>query len=183
MEDVLVFLNNLLEEDRKRQEALEQEGKDIDTALEAVVALLTKGEAYQKIQKSLIQSQKQEQETDLVLQQRQEELQLQQAQKPKQEQLWQEMTAIDLSLPDYDRLTELKKSLTDAEGQKIKAETDSSRLLKERQLLMAEIAALKDERRNLEDIGAEKEKLLRQKQEQETDLLLLKLQFFLPLLQ
>ena len=166
VEDVLVLLQNLLEEDRKQQEALEQEGKDIDTALEAVVALLTKGEAYQKIQNTLIQSQTQEQETYLLLQQRQDELQLQQAQKPKQEQLGQEMTAIDLSLTDYDRLTELKKSLTDAEEQKIKAEADSSRFLEEKLLLATEIAGLKEESKALEEIGAEKEKLLRQKQEQ-----------------
>ena len=166
VDDVLVLLQNLLEEDRKQQEALEQEGKDIDTALEAVVALLTKGEAYQKIQNTLIQSQTQEQETYLLLQQRQDELQLQQAQKPKQEQLGQEMTAIDLSLTDYDRLTELKKSLTDAEEQKIKAEADSSRFLEEKLLLATEIAGLKEESKALEEIGAEKEKLLRQKQEQ-----------------
>ena len=164
--EVLSLLQNLLEEDRKKRAALEQEGQENDAAMEAAVALLTKAEAFRELKNTLLQTEAGENTTRLLLQQRQEELQLQQEKKPLQEQLRQEITAIDLSIPDYDRLTELEKNLEEAKKQTEKAEQDSACLLAEKQALSTGVEALKEEYKGLETIGAEKEKLLRQKQEQ-----------------
>ncbi len=164
--EVLELLSELLEEDRKQQKALDAELKSNDRETEAAVAMLTKAEAYQKTKKDLTEAEAEEEHAELLLQQRQEELENQKARKPRQEQLGQEITAIDLSLPDYDRLTQLQESRKEAEKQKAKAEQDSAAALEEKQALLSELEAWKEERSSLENIGAEKEKLLRQKQEQ-----------------
>lgn len=164
--EVLDLLTNLLEEDQTKQKALEEELKRNDAAMETLVALLTKGEAFRKIQDTLARTEAEEARTVLLLQQRQEQLLLWQDQKPRQEQLGQEITAIDLSLPDYDRLTQLQDSLGAAEKQKAKADKDIAGSLSKKQTLSLEIEALKEERKALETISAEKEKLLREKQEQ-----------------
>ena len=164
--EVLELLSNLLEEDRKQQKTLEAELKSNEQEMETVVALLTKAEAYQITKNALTEAEAEEENTGLLLQQRQAELEIQKAQKPRQEQLGQEITAIDLSLPDYDRLMQLQESCKEAEKQKAKAEQDSVAILEEKQGLLSELKALKEERSSLENLGAEKEKLLRQKQEQ-----------------
>ena len=164
--EVLELLSDLLEEDREQQKALDAEQKHNETETEAVVALLTKAEAYQKTKKALAEAEAEEEQTNLLLQRRQEELEIRKARKPRQEQLAQEIAAVDLSLPDYDRLTQLQESLIQAEKQKAKAEQDSIAAQEEKQELLSELEAKKEERSRLENLGAEKEKLLRQKQEQ-----------------
>lgn len=166
VEEVLSLLDALLEEDQEAQKALDAQLQDTDSVLESVVSLLTKAEAYQKTKDSLAKTEQEEESTRLLLQQRQEALEAEQAKKPRQVQLSKEITAIDLSLPEYDRLDDLQKALAASELQKKKAETDIDAAQETKDSLAAEIEKLKKERKTLEDIGAEKEKLLWQKQEQ-----------------
>ena len=166
IEEVLSLLNTLLLTDQEAQMALDAQLQAVDHALEETVALLTKGESYRKTEIALSQKQQQEESAKLLLQQRQEELKLQQANKPRQEQLGKAITAIDLSLPDYDRMTELEKTLSRSRLLQKKAETDMVQAQERKASLTAELELLRTERRTLESIGAEKEKLLRQKQEQ-----------------
>ncbi len=165
-EAVLLLLESLLAEDAAKQEVLEAQRKEQDAAMEEVVALLTKAEAFRKTKESLTRTEEAEAGTAQLLQQRQAELEIQQAKKPRQEQLGREITSIDLSLPEYDRLTQLQESLAESEKQKETAEGSSAAALEEKKALSPELEALKEERAGLENIGAEKEKLLRQKQEQ-----------------
>lgn len=164
--EVLELLQDLLEEDRQLEKRLEEEMKRNESETETVVAALTKAEAYRKTKKSLEEAETEEGETVIQLQQRQEVLECLLAQKPRQEQLSQEIIAIDLSLPDYDRLTQLRASNQAAQKEKQKAERDGAAALEEKQSLLSELESWKKERKGLENIGAEKEKLLRQKQEQ-----------------
>ena len=133
---------------------------------EETIALLTKAEAREKIKKDLAKAEEKETSTKALLQERQEALEAEQAKKPRQEQLSGEITAIDLSLKDYDHLAELEAALKKANLQKNKAEEDITAASGSKEALLAEIDALKEERQALENIAAEKEKLLRQKQEQ-----------------
>ena len=164
--EVETLLETLLEEDRSRQTALEQETKENDEALEEIVALLTRAEAYRKNQTALFQTEAESESTEILLRQRQQELEDHEARLPRQEQLTQEIAALDLTLPEYDRLAELRKSLAAYETQKEKAARDLETARQLRENLTEEIATLKAEGKTLENIGAEKEKLLRQKQEQ-----------------
>lgn len=166
IEEVLTALDALLESDAALRNTLEGNLQETDTALEETVALLTKAEAREKIKKELAKAEEKEGSTKVLLQQSQEALEAEQAKKPRQEQLSKEITAIDLSLKEYDRLTELESARQHANTQKRNAEKDSVAAAESKTALLAEIEALKEERKSLENIGAEKEKLLRQKQEQ-----------------
>ena len=165
VEEVVQLLRSLLEADRKKQTLLEQEGQETDKAMEQTVALLTRAEAYERTKDSLIRTEAEAEQTESLLQSKQTELEACQAQIPRQEQLSQEILTIDLSLPDYDRLRELEIALTESERQAAMAENDGLAAQERKKQLKAEIEALKEERKSLENIGAEKEKLLRQKQE------------------
>ena len=166
IEEVLTALDALLESDASLRDTLEGNLQETDAALEETVALLTKAEAREKLKKDLVKTEEKEASTKTLLQQSQEALETEQAKKPRQEQLSREITAIDLSLKDYDRLTELESARQHANAQKSKAEKDSIAAAERKTALAAEIDTLKEERKSLETIGAEKEKLLRQKQEQ-----------------
>ena len=165
--DVLTALDTLLESDRAAQGELETQLQETDAALEETVALLTKAEAREKLQRDLIRTAERETAARALLQQRQEAMEAEQAKKPRQEQLSAQITAISLSLKDYDRLAELEAALHSADLQQKKAEADSIAAANSKGLLATEIDALKQEQKSLENIGAEKEKLLRQKQEQQ----------------
>ena len=164
--EVLTALDALLESDAALRDTLEVTLQQTDAALEESVALLTKAEAREKIKKDLLKTEEKEASAKALLQQHQDTLEAEQAKKPRQEQLSREITAIDLSLKDYDRLAELESARQDANAQKSKAEEDSIAAAGNKTALSAEIAALKEERKSLETIDVEKEKLLRQKQEQ-----------------
>ena len=164
--DVLLLLEQLLEEDRKRQTALEARLTENEAATETVVTLLTKAEAYRKAKATLARTEAEEAATARLLQQRQAELEARLECKPQQERLSRQITAIDLSLPDYERLTRLQTAFAASQRQQARAEHDRTAALTEKQALASELETLKEERRNLETISAEKEKLLRRKQEQ-----------------
>ena len=160
------LLASLLEEDREKQTLLEAEAQRNEQETEAVVTLLTQAEALRKTRQTLTRLQAEEGQAALTLQQRQQELIQWQEQKPRLDQLAQEITAIDLGLPDYDRLSQLGSALIAARQQSADAQTQSTAACSEKQTLLSEIQLLKEEYKTLEHIHAEKEKLLRQKQEQ-----------------
>jgi len=166
IEDVLTAIDSLLESDSAGRDALEAKLQETDAALENVITLLTKAEAREKVNQALAKTEVQKAAAGVQLQQRQEALEAEQARKPRQEQLSREITAIDLSLPDYDRLAELEAALGETVAQHNRAEKDSAAADERKLTLSREIMTLKEERKSLENIDAEKEKLLRQKQEQ-----------------
>lgn len=163
--EVLDLLTELLEEDRETQQTLEAEQKANDLDMEALVVLLAKGEAFRKTAEALTRTEAEEAITGQLLQQLQDELDIQQDKKPRQEQLSREITAMDLSLPDYDRLLQLQTAQSEAEQQREQADRDSAAALEEKQIFSSETEALKAEYKGLESVGADKEKLLRQRQE------------------
>ena len=167
VEEVLALLDQLFSSDQSAQALLETQLQNTDKALEEAVTQLTKAEHDQKIRFTLEQTRRKEAETRILLQQKQEALEAEQARKPRQEELSRELTAIDLSLPDYDRLSTLEAERIRAETQKKQAEAAIVSAQTRRTSLQTERDARKEERTSLEAIGEEKEKLLRQKQEQQ----------------
>ena len=167
VEEVLTLLDQLLSSDHSAQALLETQLQNTDKALEEAVTQLTKAERDQKTRFTLEQTRRKEAETRILLQQKQEALEAEQARKPRQEQLAREVTAIDLSLPDYDRLSTLEAERIWTETQKKQAEAAIVSAQTRRTSLQTERDARKEERKALESVGEEKEKLLRQKQEQQ----------------
>ena len=166
VEEILILLAQLLEEDRSNQDALEIQLQDTETALEAVVALLTKGEGYRKIEQDLAKKRTEAESAALLLQTRLETLEAEQANMPRQELLRKEITSIDLILPEFDHLAQLQKNLLVSTTQKKASEASAEAAQNTKNTLTAELESLKEERKTLENVGEEKEKLLRQKQEQ-----------------
>ena len=165
VEEVLELLEALIEEDRLAGEDAETRLQETDRALEALVEQITQAENHRKLQIQLetaLRKEAEAQETLLTLQQNRD---AQQETLPRQEQLEKEITAIDLILPEYTRLAQLQKSAAVADAQKKKAAAAIDTATESKGKLTDEIAALKEERKTLEDIGAEKEKLLHRKQE------------------
>lgn len=167
VEEVLTLLDQLLSSDQSAQALLETQLQNTDKALEEAVTQLTKAERDQKTRFTLEQARRKEAETRILLQQKQEALEAEQTRKPRQEQLAREITAIDLSLPDYDRLSTLEAERIRTETQKKQAEAAIVSAQTRRTSLQTERDARKEERKALESVGEEKEKLLRQKQEQQ----------------
>ena len=166
MEEVLLLLEALLEEDQRTYTSLDERLNDTDTAMESTVALLTQGEAYQKIQVALAQAEGKLISATSLLQKRQQELAEKQETIPQMEQLSQEITAIALTLPDYDRLAELEHILTDSQKSQETAEQSILASQMRKQTLSSQLEMLKTERKGLENTGEDREKCLRQKQEQ-----------------
>ena len=148
-EDVFSLLDQLLQEDAASQKAIEEQLQAIDKAMEETVALLTQGEAYRKTQSLLAGKAAEEASTRNLLQQRQEALEAEQAQKPRQEQLRKEITALDLTLPEYDRLADLQAALSASEAGGKKAELDSAAAQRVKAALTLEIEVLKQEQKAL----------------------------------
>lgn len=166
-EEVLLLLDALVAEDQKVRDTLDTCLADMDSALESVVSRLTRAKAYQDTKLALEKSEREKEAARSLLQQRQEELTAHQAQKPRQEELSRQITAIELTLADYDRLAELKKNLNASEKQRKSGETGLETAQQEKNALATEMENLKAEEKALENIGAEKEKLLQQMQKQQ----------------
>lgn len=162
--EVLSLLDALLEEDRQTQKALEIQLADTEKKLDGVKGQLNKAETYQRTKSALAQAEEKLAATTPLLAQYRQELEVQQAKLPQQEALGKEITAIELTLSDYDRLAALQKDLTAAQQQKQQAEAELETAQGQRNALAEELDNLKAERKTLENCGAEKEKLLRQKQ-------------------
>lgn len=169
-EQVLSVLDALLEEDQKTHQELDTRLADVDKAMQALVSQLTRAEACQKARATLAQTEQKIQESEALLQQCQAELEAQQEKKPRQDVLGQEITEIELTLPAYTRLAELQNSLDTSRKQQQKTESGLDTAQKQRDSLSKEMESLKAERKALENCDAEKEKLLRQKQEQQDTL-------------
>ncbi len=166
VEEILTILECVLEEDRNAQNDLEQNLRQGEAELEETVALMTLGERYQKTKDQLSRQEAEEASAKVHLQYCQEELAEQQTKCPRLEQLSKEITAMELTLPEYDRMEEVRTNISAAEIQKEQAEQDSNIATNVKDELTAEIAALKEERKTFENIAAEKERLLSQQQEQ-----------------
>lgn len=164
--EVLSALESLLASDAATRDALEAHLQNTEKELETVVGLLTKAESYQKRKQDLTLAEAQQASAKQLLAQKQEALEAEQSRKPLRDQLSVEITAIELSLPEYDHLTELETALIHAEKLQKNAEADTNCAAESKAALSTEINTLKEERKSLENVGAEKEKLIRQRQEQ-----------------
>ena len=168
--DVMQLLEQLLAEDGNAQELLAGQLAQAEAHAEQVTALLTQARAYQAAAAALKQNELAQVRATEALARSEEELTAARETMPLQEQLSRQITQIELLLPSYDALDTLRADLkkNDLLLKKAHALRDSAAQTKT--ALSAEIAALKEERRQLETVAARKEQLTAQRQ-QVTDLL------------
>ena len=163
--DVLNLLDQLLAEDQTAQDGLNEKLAEVEKRLEAINAQLTKAEAYSKAQTALQQNLQKEAQKSADLENAKTALTAAQATVPQQEQLTRQIAEMDLLLPSYDALEEKRTALRSGQAALAKTQAEETAAGNAIAQLEEQIRQLKEERVTLENVSAEKEKLLREKQQ------------------
>lgn len=162
--EVMELLEKLLEEDQKEYEALEQKLGRIGKETERVVAELTKVAAYQQAKETLGQQQTAEEEQKKQLAELEKVLMAAQDTEEEQGIIAKQITTLETLLPSYETLEQKSRELFRQEQQMRRVQTAQDTAEKRSDALEEELKGLRQERQTLENIGAEKEKLLHQQQ-------------------
>lgn len=163
--EVQELLERLLAEDAARQEKLETQAQQLETRLETAVAQLARAEAYRGAKRSLEVKTAEEKEKSAALEQLAAALAQAQATAPEQERLTGEIAALELLLPAYDELSGKQRELAEKEAALKRAEAAQKAAQNDRTLLTEALTSLREERKALETVAAEQEKLQGQKKE------------------
>lgn len=161
---VMELLEKLIQEDRLAQERLSERMGAVEAQLEKVNGQLASAEAYAAASASLSRQQARKAEKAAALATAETNLAELRRTLPQQESLAMQITKIDLLLPSYDELAAASKQLSRSLSAQETAEKSRSTSEKKSLALTGEIAAIKDERKKLNSLGAAKEKLLDDKQ-------------------
>ena len=162
--DVMELLNKLLEEDQQAQDTLTAKLTEVEKRLEEVTAQLTKAEAYTKAKQALAENQEKEVAQVAAFEAAKQALEAAQATIPEQEALSKQITEIDLLLPSYDELSTKTVELSNKQTGLENAQNAESAAKVSILALTEEITAMKAERKGLNSVSAEKEKLNNKKQ-------------------
>lgn len=158
--EVMLVLDKLLGEDTQQQKQLQSEIDALENQLEKVVAELTQAEETEK-NKQLLNA------TESIYNAKKEALVTLEAVKsaekerlPEQEALRRRISEIDFILPEYDELEKSRIELADYSGSMKKAQLRLSEAEESCKKLSIELSAYRLEKESLQDLAAEKERLL-----------------------
>ena len=168
---ILQLLEELLEADRESRLQLEQAAAQNDAELEQTVAALTSAAATERMKQNLLRQQEEEVRSVERLSAMQEKLELAKATEPEQESLTRELTALELLLPSYEELEEKQRELRQREREMTDAAQRHTETEEYRSALSDALHRHKEERRALESVETEQEKLqneVKQKKERRT---------------
>ena len=165
--EVMVLLERLLAEDQETQQCLDEQKVALDGQMEEVVAHLTKASAYRADQRTLDAKEKEKQELLASVDRYKIEYESALGTKPEQEQLEKQMTAIELLLPSYDEWEQRANELAATEKKRVQDTKAQAAALEMRETLLREVTHCKEERKELETVGAQKEKCQNEKREKE----------------
>ena len=157
---VLELLDRLVAEDAAAQEALNGELAETEGQLEAVVADLTRAENREKTASQLAQCREQWRQEQARLEGLAQGLEAARATQPEQEELARQCAALELALPGYDELESGLRTLAANRRQLAELVTGGARNARQRELLVQQLDAMKQEEKNLETAEAERERLL-----------------------
>jgi len=161
---VMALFEKLLEEDSTVQNALNCALTEIEKKAEAVTAGLSRAEAYHNTKRALETNLLLEQATAPKLEQAEISLTAAQATLPQQETLRSEIEKMKLLLPAYEELSRHHGALQDKQRSLNAAKIARQKAHENQQTTRQEIDLMKAEHKSLENIGADKEKLMAQKQ-------------------
>ncbi len=160
------LLTQLISDDRAAENALNERLVAVEKELEAVVGLLAQAAEREKTVSAINADESAKAEKSELLTKLTAVLEGEKAKQPQRELLSKKITELELLLPSYDELDKLLLTLRTAERNLETANNDTALADKARGALCEELENIRQERRELENAGAQKEKLLRQKQEQ-----------------
>ena len=156
--DVMELFDKLLQEDRDTEATLDVQLAELELELEILSAQLTQARAYAAAKKSLNEQESAEKVKGAELEATQSALEAAQTTIPEQEAISKQITQIELLLPDYDELEASRSALANAENALADGQAAADSGEKNWKNLFEEIAALKEEEKNLSTVEAEKEK-------------------------
>lgn len=168
VEDVVELISKILENDKKSESVTAEKISVIEKSLEEVTAVLAKAEEYSKAQSELKKSEKTYAELNVSFEEIKKTLESEKAKKPEQEKLSKQITVIEAEIPKYDELDAKK-----AEAQKLANQLQTCNKILESYItaqngIAEDIAKMKEEQKSLENAGANREKLLREKEQAES---------------
>ena len=158
--EVMELIEGLLQEDNDDNDMLSERIAALDKKAEQVLVQLTQAKAYRDAKQALSANRKREEEIASELKQAQAALSAMQEKLPEQEKIQQKLAAIEVLLPAYDELDEKIRVHRENVALLSAAEQAQKDAWQKKGALAVEIAACKEERRTLENTGAEKEKLV-----------------------
>ena len=161
--DVMELLQKLIAEDKELQNTYGEQLAAVEQQLELINAQLTKTEAYAKAKTALTENRAMELEKAAALEKAESVLTAAQATLPQQEALSKQITEIELLLPSYDDLSAKSMEFSQKQAELANVQKAGQAANAAIIALADQIAAMQIQRKDLESVSAEKEKLLRQK--------------------
>ncbi|MCH5341194.1 MAG: SMC family ATPase [Acetatifactor sp.] len=169
-QEVLALLEELIRQDGQAEKKLEEEMDILLKRLERINSDLGKAEEIDKAKGQLEKARKQLEELIPRLEELEKSFLFEKQKLGKQEELQKQIAILEKSLPDYDSLDQLKKEVAELEkaleqdGQNERSKTEKMNKGKE------ELRKLKAELEGLAHVGEQKQKLLSQKEKEESKL-------------
>ena len=164
LEDVIALIEKILEEDRKIDAAICTDTEKAEKALEEITGVLAKAQEHTKAKNELEKSLQLYNQKTATFNEVKKELDEQKALKPEQEATAKQIAVIEAELPDYDEYSSLASKANALD----KSVEEDNALLAEQaaaaEKLSKLIESLKTEHKTLDGAGAQKEKLLREKE-------------------
>lgn len=158
-------LEQQLEADAARQEALQQQLAELEKALEELLTQLTQAAQQEKDRQALVACREEYERTTRQLEQLGAALEREVARLPEQEALQSELAQLRLTLPSYDKLTQLQANLDRTERQLRQDQSSLDRELEAHEAQLLRLEQLRQSRKALEAAGEDREKLLAQRQQ------------------
>ena len=162
--DVMALFESVLAEDNEVKTVLTAALAELEGQIEANTAALTQAQAYQNAKTTLSAKEQLELTQAAALEQANAALTDAEATQPRQEELAKIVAELNLLLPGYDELEQSEKSLTQKEKSLTLTQAQSEAAGRKKKELNATLTALKAEQKTLDQAGADREKLIAQRQ-------------------
>ena len=168
VEDVVELISKILENDKKSESVTAEKISLIEKSLEEVTAVLAKAEEYSKARSELEKSEKTYAELTVSFEEIKKILEAEKAKKPEQEKLSKQITVIEAEIPKYDELDAKKTEAQKLANQLQTCNKTLESYITAQKGIAEDIAKMKEENKTLENAGANREKLLREKEQAES---------------
>ena len=162
--EVMALFDAVLAEDGETKAALSARLAELEKDMEANTAALTQAQAYQNAKTSLTRKEQLEVTQAAALEQANTALDTAKAGESRQEELGKRIAELNLLLPGYDELEQSEKALSQKEKSLTRTQTQAEFAARKKDELSTALAELKAEQKTLEQVGADREKLIGQRQ-------------------
>ncbi len=168
VEDVVVLIDKILDNDKKSESEISENIVKIEKMHEEIAGILAKAEEFSKARSELENSEKTYEQMMLSFEEIKKTLEAERTRKPEYEKLLKEINIFDAEIPKYDELEKKKNEAMSVANLLQKNNKDLERYIAEEKKISVDLAKMKEEQKALADAGANREKLLREKEQAES---------------